>query len=415
MTVIDSTKTSVRKQIPVPEPGLTVDDFLARARGLRDRLREEQAETERRTRYSPELHEEFRRLGFYRMLQPAALGGYELSIQDFLRVVVEIGRGCPSTAWCLCLGSAHVVNLAGLFDADVQAEAMGADGHFIAPSRVVPSVTATPVDGGWELNGLWDYCSGVPYSTHVFNAVMIMPADGGRPHPGLALVPRDKYEVLDDWGTLIGLKGSGSNSVKVDHCVVDHGYVLDIDINAIRPDQTYGLELYGNPMYIGPIQPFFFAELLAVALGMTKAMFDEFAATMPVKKTMWPPMAVRAEDSFYRQWYGEATTLIDQAEACLLSVTASYTQLCAESAATGRPVTIAENQRLVSLAIQAGKVLTEAMDLMARVTGSSAMKDGTRTQRYWRDFTMYRSHVAQTIREATASGYAVAALAEANA
>ena len=98
-----------------------------------------------------------------------------------------------------------------------------------------------------------------------------------------------------------------------------------------------------------------------------------------------------------------------------LSVTASYTQLCAESAATGRPVTIAENQRLVSLAIQAGKVLTEAMDLMARVTGSSAMKDGTRTQRYWRDFTMYRSHVAQTIREATASGYAVAALAEANA
>lgn len=397
------------RPLPQPEPGLTVDDFIERARALRPRLRAEQAETEKRSTYSPELHEEFARLGFYRMLQPRALGGYELSIKDFFRVIIEIAQGCPSTGWCLCLGSAHVVNLAGRFSARVQQEVMGDHGHFVAPSRIVPSVQATPTADGWELNGLWDYCSGVPYSTHVFNAVMLPPAEGGMPRAGFALVPRDQYEILDDWGSLIGLKGSGSNSVRVQGAKIPKDYVLEYDVPSARLANSVGMELYGNSMYTGPIQSFFFTELNTVAVGITKAMFDEYHETMTTKRPMMRPDIFRNQDPYYLQWYGEATTLIDAAEACVLTVADRYQELC-DGAVRGELEFDAEReQRLVALALRAGKLATEAMDILARVTGSSAMKDGSRTQRYWRDFSMFRSHVAASMDAATNSQYAALA------
>ena len=50
-----------------------------------------------RGRYSEEIHEEFRRAGFYRCLQPRRYGGYEFDVGTFYAVVREISCGCPST------------------------------------------------------------------------------------------------------------------------------------------------------------------------------------------------------------------------------------------------------------------------------------------------------------------------------
>lgn len=63
--------------IPVPEPGLTADEIVGRARALRQRVRAEAADAEDRGTYSPELHEQFVEAGFHRILQPRRFGGYE--------------------------------------------------------------------------------------------------------------------------------------------------------------------------------------------------------------------------------------------------------------------------------------------------------------------------------------------------
>ena len=155
----------------------TVDDLVAAADALRPRLLEEQAATEQRTRYSEELHETFRELGFYRLLQPRRYGGLETDVTTFYRVMMSISRGCPSTGWMLCLGSGHALQVASFFREEAQAELFG-DGHFVAlrelrrPGRArrrrSPAATAC--------SGTWHFCSGAPYATH---------------HIGLAPTPDD--------------------------------------------------------------------------------------------------------------------------------------------------------------------------------------------------------------------------------
>ena len=78
--------------IAPPEPDLTPAEVVARAHALRPLLVEQQAATEARTYYSREMHEEFLRAGFYRMLVPRRFGGYEFDLPTFMRVIIEIAR-----------------------------------------------------------------------------------------------------------------------------------------------------------------------------------------------------------------------------------------------------------------------------------------------------------------------------------
>ena len=144
----------------------TPDELIAAADALRPRLLEEQAATEERTRYSEELHETFRELGVYRLLQPRRYGGLEMDVPTFYRVMMSIARGCPSTGWMACLGSGHALQVASYWPEEAQAELFG-DGHFVASaSFAAQNALAEPVDGGYRVSGTWHFCSGVPYATH---------------------------------------------------------------------------------------------------------------------------------------------------------------------------------------------------------------------------------------------------------
>jgi 3-hydroxy-9,10-secoandrosta-1,3,5(10)-triene-9,17-dione monooxygenase len=75
-----------------PEPDLTPRELIARAVALRPRLVEQQAQTEERTYYSQEMHEEFVRAGFYRLYVPRRYGGYEFDVPTYMRVMLELAR-----------------------------------------------------------------------------------------------------------------------------------------------------------------------------------------------------------------------------------------------------------------------------------------------------------------------------------
>lgn len=83
-----------------PEPGLTPAEIIARAEAIAPTLVARQAETEERTFYAPDTHEEFLKAGFYRILVPRRYGGYEFGIDTFLRVVMALTRGAPRPAGC---------------------------------------------------------------------------------------------------------------------------------------------------------------------------------------------------------------------------------------------------------------------------------------------------------------------------
>ena len=70
-------------------------------------------------------------------MQPRRFGGYEFELDTFLRITVELSRGCPSSGWVFGLMAAHNL-IVGLFEEQGQIELFG-DGDFRCPLSNLPA------------------------------------------------------------------------------------------------------------------------------------------------------------------------------------------------------------------------------------------------------------------------------------
>jgi alkylation response protein AidB-like acyl-CoA dehydrogenase len=85
--------TTMRTQeIPIPEPDLTPEAVIGRARALIPAIRDQQDEAERLGHHTPELDRQFAAAGFYRILQPRRFGGYEFGLPTFWQVMLAAAR-----------------------------------------------------------------------------------------------------------------------------------------------------------------------------------------------------------------------------------------------------------------------------------------------------------------------------------
>jgi 3-hydroxy-9,10-secoandrosta-1,3,5(10)-triene-9,17-dione monooxygenase len=384
----------------IPEPGLRPDDMVARAVALRSHLRDDQEKTELRSRYSEETHKLFTDAGFYRILQPHMFGGYEFDTQTFYRTIIEIARGCPSTGWMLCLGAGHALQLGSSFSQEAQTEIFGPDGHFVAPLSVgnFPGARpARPVEGGYRVSGKWRYASGVPYSTHFTGLADVEDADPADVR--LIVVPRENYEILEDWGGLIGLKGSGSNSVVIDDVFVPSHHAVPIaQLMGEWPMTTEllpGGAIHDNPMYSGGFMGFAIGELTVVQVGAARAMLDEYEAllgSVPIVSMSGKDTTPRYTDHDFQRSFGMALGWVDGAHGIMMRAGEVYMDIAAKAVASGRPVSAEDHWRLYGMIQTAARLSWEAGELLYRTAGSGASLDGRRMQRYWRDLCAFRSN-----------------------
>jgi 3-hydroxy-9,10-secoandrosta-1,3,5(10)-triene-9,17-dione monooxygenase len=378
----------------VPEPDLTPDEMIQRAIALRPRLLAEQDEAERRGVHSEAIHQEFRKAGFYRCLQPRRFGGYEFDLKTYFRIGIEIARGDPSTSWCLIVGAGHALMLGSFFGEEAQAEGFGPVGDFSAPSVAAPSGTATPVDGGWLVKGKWGYASGAPYATHFMPSVLIFEKPD-EPRAGISLIPRSQWKMLDDWGAILGMRGSGSNSIVIEGARVPKSHVIPIDmLNIELAGGTPGSRLHGNPMYAGRCLSFFHGELVAVMTGLGYAAIDEYEKIIRTKSTLYPPMIPRYLHPDYQRFLGLALGMMNAAKRLVLNAGEVYMEYCRRGAEGGEPFTLEEDLELLASLEHGGRLVWEAVEMLFRTAGSSAAKDGERMQRYYRDASIYRGHLS---------------------
>jgi len=386
--------------IAAPEPELTAQDIIERAVRLRPVLLERQPETERLTHYPKDTHEDFLRAGFYRMLQPRRYGGYEFGLPVFYRVVTEIARGCPSTGWALSLSAAHVLQVAGFFEERAQDEIFGADGDFRAASTVVPVGVARPDgDGHVVLDGTWPYSSGAPYSTHYLGQTL---AAGDPPGPVLLfVVPRSAFTVLDDWHGVLGLRGSGSNSVRMENARIPAYFTCEASLVDLPVEGgSVGSKLHGNPMYAHRAPSFYHGELAAVMTGIGYAAADEYARVLSGRRLLLEPDRTRADLHDYQRHLGEALGLIRTAEAALQHTAADWMETCRRGVAGEAPFTMAEDNRLALMFLNAGRLAWDALqNILFRTAGSRHARDGERMQRYFRDAATYWTHVGPSMAE----------------
>lgn len=375
-----------------PEPGLTPAEVIARAEAIAPTLVARQAETEKRTFYAQDIHEEFTKAGFYRILVPRRYGGYEFGVDTFLRVTMALARGCPSTGWMYCLGATHAIPAATLFGERAQAEIF-ASGEFIAPATIVPSGSAErTANGDWVLNGTWNYCSGSPYATHFIGHTLVFDAEDAPPVPMLFLAPRTEFERLDDWGSQLGLKGSGSHSITIqdgripEYLALPGTHLSEVSVT----DGTPGRALHGNPQYGGGQLSYMVLEAAALAVGIAQGALDAYADLMRTRTTLLPPIVSRTEDPDYQFWYGEAAGMIATAEAATLNAIQQWSDICAQGPAA---FTKEQDLRLTTIVRHVIKLCWHAVEgQLFPTAGSSSVRNGARIERVWRDLSMLQSH-----------------------
>jgi 3-hydroxy-9,10-secoandrosta-1,3,5(10)-triene-9,17-dione monooxygenase len=389
-----------RRAIPQPEPGLTPAELIARAQAMREWLRAEQDEADARGAHSPAMQEAFVKAGFFRITQPKMFGGYEFDLTTFYRVMLEIARGQPGVAWCVALAASHAFEIASHWPAQAQIELFGKDGHFIAPHRAPPMGTLTPVEGGYRVDGTWDYCSGIPYANHCIVGALIQHPNAPPEHVH-AVLPRSACTMLDDWGgdKVLGMRASGSNSVRITNGFVPAHHVVTLAPGlASTPesmvDGTPGTRLHGNPMYLGRLAGPFHATLVMPAVGAARAALDEYVIVITTRKTLSMPQIPRFQHFDFQRSFGRAMTLTDAAEALMIKSCDMYGDYCARWAKDGSPITTEENMRLWGMIQHAGSMACDAVELLFHTAGSAPARKGHRLQRYFNDVAMYRGHTS---------------------
>ena len=415
MTTTDNAVRGTVTPATPAEPDVTPAVLIERAKAMAPALVARQAETEQRTYYAEDTHQAFRGAGFYRVTVPKRYGGYEFSFDTFLQIAMTLTRACASTGWMYCLGAAHSLFAGSMFGEKAQAEIFSG-GDFIAPLVNAPYGTARRAeDGGWILDGVWRYCSGAPYATHLIGNTMIVgdDADGADPTAPprrlLFIAPRDQWEMLDDWGGQLGLKGSGSHSIRIAGGHIPDHFGIEVNFEEISVTEgTPGRDLHEHPQYGGAPASSMALEGAHIAVGMCQGALEAYTELMFSRTTILPPFGPRAEDPDFQLWYGKAAGMIDAAETLVLAASRRWHELA------GEPVGAftAEEDLRIAIACREGTELAwRAVDEILQPTaGSPAVREGTRLERVWRDLSTGRTHASSAVLLTTFANRAYAQL-----
>ena len=388
----------------------TLDEMIERARALRPLLLESQAETDRLTQPPERVQQALVDNGFYKIITPKRYGGWEMGAWAFVKLTMEIGRGCPSTGWCYSLGYGHTFTAAAFFPPEAQDELFSDNGYLCAASFGYPRGAAKRVDGGYLITGDFPYGSGSPYSNYYMGETYL-PA--GAPHgpegaPLFFAVKRDQFELMDDWRGVLGMRGSGSQTVRLNDSFVPDKLVVSTTFSNLTAvnGMTEGYRYHGNTFYRLPQLGLASCYANAVMVGAAYAALDEYENVAKTKKPQFiqalnvKPPKVQAQVPEIQRHYALAAADIEAAENILFGATHDLERMGVD----GYEMTDVFRMAL-RLAV-AGRVAWKAVeDPLWRTIGSSQGREGTRMERYWRDLSItwnspnngYRESIAAAV------------------
>jgi 3-hydroxy-9,10-secoandrosta-1,3,5(10)-triene-9,17-dione monooxygenase len=305
-------------------------------------------------------------------------------------------------AWGACLSANHALQVGSWFGERTQDEVFGG-GDFRAASVAAPTIRATPTDGGYRLEGAVAYCSGIPYSTYYMGQAMLPDTDAnGMPRMSLFVAPRSAFTQLQDWGDTLGLKGTGSHTIRFDGAELPAHYVIE-DVNMVDiavENGTPGVALHGNPMYGGRALVIFTLSLACTLVGGGYNALDEYRNWALDKPTPLPPFGPRFENADFQRWYGGAFAKLQTAEAAMMRCAEMHMEACRRNADGTEPYTWAVDARLAAIAREVMVQCWEAVEQhLFRTIGASAIKSGQRFERLFRDLATSAAHRNTQLRD----------------
>jgi alkylation response protein AidB-like acyl-CoA dehydrogenase len=156
------------------------------------------------------------RAGLWRLLTPKRWGGLEADFRAQVAASATLTRGDPAAGWLLVVINAHAFVLAS-FPPRCQEEVYGPNPDVRIPGTLATQGKARAVDGGWIVNGRWQFASGVDHGQWLL--VGALQETEGPPRGVHLVLPKEDAQIADTWFTL-GLRGTGSKDVVLEELFV---------------------------------------------------------------------------------------------------------------------------------------------------------------------------------------------------
>ncbi|KAA0939349.1 acyl-CoA dehydrogenase family protein [Streptomyces apricus] len=353
----------------------TTEQLVAKARAAAPVLAANADVTEEQGRVAPESLEALREAGLFALGTPVEFGGTDVDLVTLVRVLSELGRACPSSAWLVSISTGTKAHFSGGFPEKVLAEVYPhPDVRWCGGSTPGQAVA---VPGGVEVTGRWAYASGAEDAHWAFLSVVSV-GDDGVPHVGGALVPMSELTIDRTW-RVAGLQGTGSHTVVADGVFVPGERLFEFPLGPDGgPDFTQGrpLEIVSQTVSVT-------AALAGAALGA----LDVVKAAIHTRK---PPMTQYnslAESASARHVFAEAEHMVTSGYDRLISLAARITEQL-----PGNDATAVQRSSLRMEVVSILQQFLRAADLLLDLHGSSAFVLDNPLQRFWRDLNVGARH-----------------------
>jgi alkylation response protein AidB-like acyl-CoA dehydrogenase len=362
----------------------TAQELVQRAAALVPMLREKAIETEKARRVSDEAFDAVAEAGIFRMCVPKRYGGYEMDFQTQCDVLAHIARGCPSTSWVSTISSA-MGWAAGVFPDEAQEEIF-AGGDPRGSGAFSLTGTGTPKDGGLVVNGRWGYNTGCHGSKWTYLNV-IVPGDDGDGVPTAVWVESSELTILDDWDAT-GMAGTGSNGVVAEDVFVPgyRTYPLFDLVEAKYPERHNSC----NPYFNLPLVPVLAVNAGGTPLGTAQGALEAFLERLPGRPITYTNYTLQSEAPITHLQVGEAALTIDSCDA--------HVRRACEIVDTfdGSPMSLADRVRARAHIGFSISLARDAVEILFRGSGASAIQTTVPIQRYHRDIQALANHAVMS-------------------
>lgn len=365
----------------------TREDILDRARQMIPVIRDRTKRADELRRMPDETVDEFRDAGFYRILQPAKFGGFELPYGTQTELAVALGRGCASSAWDASITACHAW-IGGMYAPKAQEEIWGGDPDaMLSTSFRSAGIQVEETGYGIALSGRWKFSSGIHHCDWVILALDV-PRDGEeRPDPILALVPKSACTIEDTWYAS-GLTATGSNDVVVENHLVPDYRVLRV--MELRGRDTPGSAVNAHYNYRLPLHGVFSFNIIGSAIGAARLALDSVVEGLSGHVSI--TSATVGQQPAVRLRISEARAATDAAHALVMQNLAEISQL----GQAGETPTMEQKLRYRTDNGFAAKLCIQAVDTIYPLLGARGLNTGDPANRAWRDVHAITNHIALT-------------------
>lgn len=359
-------------------------DVVTAAMALAPQIRAARDELESTRRIPPGLAKTMAEAGLLQLFLPRAMGGSETPPLTAFQAIEELSKIDGSVGWCAVIATAISLFM-GWLPPEVGGELFGRPPDARIAGSVRPEGRAYPVEGGYRVQGRWDFASGITHANWLFCSCVVMDGEGpqqtptGAPLTRAMMVPAHTATIVDTW-SVVGMCGTGSHDFVVDDVFVPAAHTFSL---AEAPHES-GLLYHPRLMLINAWVP-----TVGNALGIARGAIDAFV-DLATRRGSTSSTTLLRDRPLVQTRVAEAEAILGAARAYVMAAVGTAWE--AVRTAGGEPSREVAQARL---AITHGMhEAVRAVDTVFHAAGTNAVYRKYPLERYFRDVHAAVQHAA---------------------